>query len=143
MEMEMTTTASEQRRLAEVLTEIKEELFSFVDTHIQMLHSEWIETRNTLKQTIPLAAIAGSLLGTACLLFTAAAVALVAQAFYGNPYAWFFALVIIGALWMAGGAIMAYFARNAFRNRGLFPRKTLAMLKADRIWIENGARNQA
>jgi uncharacterized membrane protein YqjE len=131
-----------QRNLADVVAEIKDEIKSFVQTHIEMLRSEWSETRTTLSRGLPLVVIAVTLLGTAYLLFTLAAVSLVVVAFYGNPYAWFLAFLIIGGLWAIGGAMMAYFAYNVLHNHAMFPRRTVEMLKADKMWLHNQAGEQ-
>ena len=54
-----------------------------------------------------------------------------------------FALLIVGVSWLIGGAMMAFLARNKFRQHGLFPKKTVQVLKADKVWLEQEARTQA
>ena len=127
------------RTLAAIISEIKEEAASFVSTRVQMIKAELKESLGALKLGVPLAALALGLFATAALLFTAAAVALVASAFTGNPYAWFFGFVIIGFLWSILGATAAFFAVGQFRGR--FPKRTMEVLKADRIWLQNEARS--
>ena len=61
-----------------------------------------------------------------------------AVVFLGNPYAWFFALAIVGFVWLLLGGVIALVAKREFR--GLTPKHTLRVLKEDKIWIENEAR---
>ena len=91
---------------------------------------------------IPLAALGLLLLGTAYLLFTLAAVGLVAAFFSQNPYRWFFAFLAVGILWCLFGGIAAYFAKREFELKRLMPRRTIEVLKDDKIWIQAEAKNQ-
>jgi hypothetical protein len=125
------------RSLRSILAETKQELKQFLSTRIEILKSEFRETLSALRVALPLGLAALAFVGTAFLLLTAAAVALVASAFAGNPYAWFFALVIVGVLWTALGAVAAFFAYNSIRSKGMFPRRTVAVLKADKLWLES------
>lgn len=127
------------RSLAEIVNEIKDEVKSFVSTRIRMMNSEFHESLGAVKVGLPLAILALGLLAIAALLFTAALVVLVASAFAGNPYAWFFAFVIVGFIWTAGGAIAGYFAFTQFR--GLFPKRTMEVLKADKLWLQTEVRS--
>ena len=90
---------------------------------------------------MPLALLALGLLGTGLLLFTGAVVVLVASAFAGNPYAWFFAFAIVGFIWMVLGAGAAFFAYNAFRSKSMFPKRTVEVLQADKVWLQSEARS--
>jgi hypothetical protein len=125
------------RSLRSILAETKQELKQFLSTRIEILKSEFRETLSALRVALALGLAALAFVGTAFLLLTAAAVALVASAFAGNPYAWFFALVIVGVLWTALGAVAAFFAYNSIRSKGMFPRRTVAVLKADKLWLES------
>ena len=132
----------DERSLAEIVAEIKDELKEFIQTRVALLQSEFKDNMSSLKRALPLAGMALVLLGTAYLLLTLALVALVAVAFWGNPYAWFFALLIVGGVWLLFGAMLAFFAYNQFRSHGLMPKKTVEVLKADKMWLENQARSQ-
>ena len=127
------------RTLAAITSEIKEEAASFVGTRVRMIKAELKESLGALKIGVPLAALALGLFAAAALLFTAAGVALVASAFTGNPYAWFFGFVIVGFLWAIFGATAAFFALGQFRGR--FPKRTMEVLKADKIWLQKEARS--
>jgi uncharacterized membrane protein YqjE len=125
------------RSFRSLLNETKQELKQFLNTRIEILKSELRETLSAVRVAVPLGVLALVFAGTGFLVLTAAAVAIVASAFAGNPYAWFFALVIVGVLWTAFGAIAAFFAYNSIRSKGMFPRRTLAVLKADKLWLES------
>src|SRR5437016_3002237 len=131
----------DERSLAEIIAEIKDEVKEFIQTRVALLQSELKDNISSLKKALPLAAIALVLLGTAYLLLTLALVALIAVAFWGNPYAWFFALLIVGGVWLLGGGMMAFFAYNQFCSHGLVPKKTVEVLKADKMWLESEARS--
>ena len=130
------------RSLGAIFSDIADELKEFVNTRIQMVKSELRETLDAVRIALPLGLIALVLIGTAFLLFTAAAVVLIASAFSGHAYAWFFACIIVGMLWMAFGGTAAFFAYNEFRSKSIFPKHTVEVLKADRIWLESEARTK-
>ena len=127
------------RSLAAIVAEIKDEIKDFVRTRVEMFKSELRETLDAWKTAAPLAAIAVLLLATAYLLLTFAVVGLVAVAFWDNPYHWFLAFLIVGALWSIGGGVLGWLALREFRSKGLFPKKTIEVLKADTIWIQSEA----
>jgi len=130
---------SHDRSLRNLLVEIKEEAKSFVDTRLRIIKAEIQEGLGALRFAVPMGALALGFFATAGLLFTAAAVTLVASAFAGNPYAWFFGFIIIGCLWAIFGGTAAFFAVTQFRNR--FPKRTIGVLKADKVWLQTEARS--
>ena len=121
------------RSLGSIVSEIREELKSFLNTRVQMMKSEFHEALGAIRSLV--------LIGTGSLLLTGAVVTIVASAFAGSPYAWFFAFVIVGVLWIAIGAIAAFFAYNQIRSRARFPKRTVEVLKADKMWIESEVSN--
>jgi uncharacterized membrane protein YqjE len=127
------------RSLAAIVAEIKEEVKDFVQTRVEMFKSELQETLDAWKTAVPLAAIAVLLLVTAYLLLTLAVVGLVAVAFWDNPYRWFLAFLLVAVLWSIGGGILGWLALREFQSKGLFPRKTMEVLKADKMWIQSEA----
>ena len=131
------------RSLGSIIAEIKEEVKDFVNTRVQVIRSEIQETVGAAKVALPLSFMALALFWIGLLLFTAAAVVLVASAFAGHVYAWFFATVIVGFLWICFGAIAAFFAYNAFRSRSRFPQRTVEVLKADKVWLQTEARSHS
>jgi uncharacterized membrane protein YqjE len=128
--------APSDRSLGDLITELKNEVISFFNTRVEMFRSEFHETVSGWKSFLPMGVLAAVLLATAYFLFTLAIVSLVVVAFWGNPYHWFFAFLIVGFVWAVGGALVAFLARVAFRNRALFPKKSLGVLQADRLWIQ-------
>ena len=133
------TMENHQRSLRELVREILDELKEFAATRLQIMKSELQQTMGSIKVAIPLSLVALAFMFTGFLLLTAAAVTIVARAFDGNPYAWFFALIIVGVIWTSAGAFAAFFAYNEFRAKGRFP-KTVEVIKADRAWLQNEAR---
>ena len=127
------------KNLAEIIAELKDEIKDFVQTRLELFKSEVRETLDAWKTAVPLAAVAVVLLVTAYLLLTIAVVALVAVAFWNNPYHWFFAFLIVGVVWSIGGGILGWMALHEFQSKGLFPKKTIEVLKADKMWIQSEA----
>ena len=130
------------RSLGAILSEIADEFKEFLNTRIQMIKSELHETMTALSVALPLVLLALLLVGVGFLLFTAAVVTIVAAAFAGSPYAWFYAFIIVGALWSGFGGVAAFFAYNEFRAKAKFPKHTVEVLKADKVWIESEARTK-
>lgn len=127
-----------ERSLTQLITAVRDETKSFINTRLEMMKAELQETMGAVKVGLPLALVSLGLIAIAGLLFTAAVVVLVASVFAGNSYAWFFAFVIVGALWTIFSAVAGYFAYSQFR--GGFPKKTVEVLKADKIWLQTEAR---
>ena len=133
----------EDRSLASIVAEIRDEVREFVQTRIEMFRSELREAKSTLKVAIPLGALALVLLGTAYLLLTLAVVALVAVTFQGSPYQWFLSFLIVGDGWCIFGGICAALALNELHRKGVFPKRTVGTLRADKVWFENEVRRSA
>lgn len=130
------------RTVGNVLADMKEELREFVETRLAMLKTELQEKLQTLKIALPLAVVGVVLLGTAYLLFTLAAVGLVAAFLPDSPYRWGFAFLAIAALWTVLGGIAAYFAKCEFAMKEMMPRKTIEVLKQDKLWIQAEVKTQ-
>jgi uncharacterized membrane protein YqjE len=130
------------RSLAAIIAEMKEELKEFAQTRSRMFKAELQEKFTALKIAAPLAGVGALLLGTAYLLFTMALVALVAVLFKDNPYRWFFAFAAIAVLWALLGGVAAYLAKREFELKGLLPKRTLEVLKGDKLWIQAEGKNQ-
>lgn len=127
------------RSLRNLLLEIKAEVQSFLETRIRIVKAEVHETLGAMKFAVPMGALALGFFAIAAFLFTAAAVVLVTFAFAGSPYAWFLGFIIIGCLWAIFGGIAGYFAVSQFRNR--FPKRTIEVLKADKVWLQTETRS--
>lgn len=127
-----------ERSLTAVINETRDEIKSFFSTRIEIMKAELHETMVAVKVALPLAILALGLLSLAAFLFTAAVVVLIAYAFAGNPYAWFLAFVIVGAVWTIFAGVAGFFAYSQLRSG--FPKRTVEVLKADKIWLQNEAR---
>jgi uncharacterized membrane protein YqjE len=128
------------RNLKTIVADAMEELKQFLNTRVQVLKAELSETLSAMRVAVPLGMIAIALLWTAFMLITGAAVCIVASAFAGSAYAWFYAFIIVGCAWGVMGLVAAFFAYNEFRSRAVFPKRTVEVLKADKHWIESEAR---
>ncbi|HET7441089.1 MAG TPA: phage holin family protein [Terriglobales bacterium] len=128
--------------LGQVAAEIKQEIKEFGQTRLQMFKAELKEKITAWKAGALLAAVGLLFLGTAYLLLTLALVGLVAVAFWGSAYAWFLAFLIVGVFWALVGGIVAFMAVREFRAQGVAPRRTIEVLKRDKIWLQEEARGQ-
>ena len=137
-----TYNGSNGKNLTTLLAEMKEELKEFVQTRIAMLRGELQEKRRILKTAAPLGVAAVFLLSTAYLLLTMALVGLVAAFFAANPYRWFFAFLAIAVLWTILGGVAAYLAKRELELKGLMPKRTIEILKGDKVWVQSEVRNQ-
>jgi uncharacterized membrane protein YqjE len=140
---EVDTAHVHGRPLGEILLEIKDELLEFVETRLRLLHSEFEETLQSARSSLPLLLATIILLGTAYLLLVAALVGLVSFAFMNSPSRWPLSFLIVGSLWLIAGLVTAVLARSSFRDRGSFPKKTIEVLKADGLWIHDEGKHIA
>lgn len=132
---------NQERSLGAIIAEMKDELKSFVDTRVRMIKTEFQESLGSIAIGLGLSLLCLGLLAIATLLFTGAVVAAVASAFRANPYAWVLAFLIVGAIWSAFAAIAGAFVYRRFRN--IFPKRTIEVLKADKIWLQSEARSRS
>lgn len=128
------------RTLGEVIAELKEEIKDFAQTRVQMFANEMRDKIRESKSAAIYVAIGIVLLGTAYLLLNFALVGLIAVAFWGSPYAWFLAFLIVGMCWLILGALMTFLAVRRFQ--GLAPKKTIEVLREDKVWLQQEARHQ-
>jgi hypothetical protein len=130
------------RSLTEIVADLKEETKEFVRTRVEMFKSELQEKLGMLKVAAPLGAVGALVLTTAYMLFTLAIVALVGRFFENSAYRWFLAFGIVGIAWTLLGGIALYFAKRELVLKNLVPRRTIEVLKGDKVWIESEARNR-
>lgn len=130
------------KNVAALLSEMKEQLKEFAQTRFAMLKAELQEKVRVAKASAPLAVIGILLLSTAYLLLTIALVGLIAAAFPHNPFRWAIAFGLIGVLWAILGAGAAYAAIRAIMSKGLAPRRTVEVLKADKLWFQSEVKSQ-
>ncbi len=135
-------TTTNGRNLADLLTEIKNEIRDFLQTRLAMLKTELREKSKNLKTAMVLAISGFLLLTTAYLLFTLALVGLVLAAFPATVYRWFFAFLAVAVLWTIFGVMAAYFAKRELELRGILPKRTIEVLKGDKVWVQTEVKNQ-
>lgn len=130
------------RSFGDILGDTKQELKDFFDTRITLLKAEMNEKLKMLKVAAPLAVVGILFLLTAYLLFSVALVGLVVAFLQGNPYRWAIAFAAIGVLWSVVGGIAGYFAMREFEPKELMPKRTIDVLKKDKMWIQSEVKNQ-
>jgi len=138
----MNNAPTNNRSLAEIVAEMKEELRQFVQTRLEMFKRELQEKVARLKIAGPLAGAAVLLLATAYLLITMALVAVIAAALEKSPYHWFFGFIIVGFVWALLGGAAGYFAKRELELKTLAPERTLEVLKGDKVWLQREVKNQ-
>ena len=131
-----------ERSLAAILGGMKQELKEFVETRIAMVKSEFRDKLVHWKLAATLAGAGVVLLVTAYLLITFGLVALAAVFIGDTPYRWFFALLGVGVLWTVLSGISLYIAKREFELNRLMPQKTMAVLRGDKLWLQNEVRSQ-
>jgi uncharacterized membrane protein YqjE len=129
------------RTLAGVVNELKYELKDFIQTRIDMARSELRDKVKAWKLALPLVAVALVLSATAWLVLTACLIGILATAFYPSRFAYFFATLIVGVVHLFGGAVCAILAYREFREQGVLPRRTLQVLKEDKLWLQKEAKS--
>jgi uncharacterized membrane protein YqjE len=132
---------SKGRTLTEVVATIKEEVIQLAETRIRLFKVESQQKIALLKIAALLGAIALVLLSTAYLLIALGLVAFVATALADSPYRWVFGFLAVAILSFILGGIAAYFAKREFALKGIVPRRTIEVLKGDKIWLQSEARN--
>lgn len=135
-------TTTNGRNIASLLAEIKDEIRDFLQTRIAIFKTELREKSQNLKTAAILAVSGLLLLTTAYMLLTLALVGLVAAAFPTSAYRWFFAFLAVGIFWSILGGIAAYFAKRELELKGLLPKRTLEVLKGDKVWVQTEVKNQ-
>ena len=130
------------RSLASLVTELKHEVSEFIETRIALLKAELSGKLKNVKNAAPMAVLGITLAGTAYLLFTLALVALVAALMPGSAFRWFIAFLAVGILWALAAGIFLYVAKRRMSAGHLIPQKTIEVLKNDKVWLQQEARNQ-
>jgi uncharacterized membrane protein YqjE len=139
-ETRYTANQVNNRTLAEVLAETRDEIKDFIQTRVQLLISELKEKAANSKKAAILGGIAAVLGVMAFLLLTLAVVGLIAVAFWGSPYAFFFAFLIVGVAYAMFAGMLAIGAIRQVKS--FAPTKTIEVLKEDKVWLQSEARSQ-
>ena len=135
-------TEGNEKTLATVVAELKQELTDFLQTRGQMFKSE-IETKlKVLKLTAPMFVMVAVLLWVGFLLLTGALVVVIALGLGGTVGSFGLSLLIVGACYCVFAAITGFFAYKEFSSEGLAPKRTMRVLKQDQLWLRNEAKVQ-
>jgi hypothetical protein len=129
-----------EKSLATLLAETKEELKDFVTTRVGIFKAELDEKVRAWKSVIPLLLGALALLWTGWLAITCALIAFLHALFMPSPYAWLWAALIVGGVYLVLAVALGWFAYSELTAAGFTPTRTLKVLKQDQVWLQNEAR---
>ena len=130
------------RTVGSILSDTKDELKEFLETRITMLRTELGEKMAMLKSAAPLAIVGILFLVTAYMLFTLGLVAAIVAFLPQNPYRWCIAFFAIAVLWGLIGGICTYMAVREFQVKELLPKRTMQVLKEDKVWLQSEVRSR-
>ena len=130
------------RTVGSILSDTKEELKDFLETRIAMLRTELSEKVTMLKSAAPLAVVGILFLMTAYMIFTLGLVGVIVAFMPENPYRWCIAFFAIAVLWGIVGGICAYMAMREFQVKELMPKRTMQVLKEDKVWLQSEVRSR-
>ena len=129
-----------EKSLGAVLTETKEEMKEFSETRLQLLLSEITEKVRIWKYSVPLLLLAGGFLLIGWTVLTFAIVAMIRTWLLPMDYAWVWAGLIVSAIYLMAGGAVGWFVYSKLRVAGIAPKRTMQVLKQDRVWIQNETR---
>jgi len=125
------------KTVATLLANTKIEIEEFIRTRASILKLEIREKLASLKLAAPVGAVAILLLTTAYLLLTMALVSVVTAFFHDNPYRWALGFLAVAVVWSILAGAAGYFAKREFTVQGLLPKRTIEILKADKLWLQS------
>jgi len=131
---------SDEKSIATVLVETKDELREFIETRIAMLRAEIQEKISTWKFAVPLLAVSLAILLAAWTTLSIALMALLHTLLLPNEYAWSWAGLIVGGAYLVMGGALFFFAWGKLRSTGIAPVHTMEVLKEDQLWIRKEAK---
>lgn len=129
-----------EKSLAAVLSETREEVKEFVRTRVAILQAEVRDKVHTFKYTVPMLLGALVLLLAGWITLTFAAVAALHAWLAPNAYAWAWAGLIVAGVYIISGFAVGLFAYSEIKQAGVAPKRTLSVLKQDQDWIQKEAR---
>jgi uncharacterized membrane protein YqjE len=130
------------RTVGSILSDTKEELKEFLETRIAMLKAELRDKVAMLKAAAPLAAVGILFLLMAFVLFSLGLAGLIVAFLPENPYRWCIAFFAIAVLWGIVGGLCAYLAMREFQVKELMPKRTMQVLKEDKVWLQSEVRSR-
>ena len=126
----------EPQMLATVLAHLRNDLKEFFQARFQLLVAELRQKVAAWKTGALRLAIALIFAAAAFLLLTGALVAIIAASIGA-----FFALLIVGVLYLAIAGGATWFGYRELTSQRLPPDKTLQVLKEDQAWLQNEAKS--
>jgi len=130
------------RTVGSILSDTKEELKEFLETRIAMLKAELSDKVAMLKAAAPLAAVGILFLLMAFVLFSLGLAGLIVAFLPENPYRWCIAFFAVAVLWGIVGGLCAYMAMREFQVKELMPKRTMQVLKEDKVWLQSEVRSR-
>jgi uncharacterized membrane protein YqjE len=138
----MQAATENNKSVAQVAAELKNDAIDFVSTRLQILKQEMGEKLSIWKAAVPILAFAVLVGATAFLALSFAIIAFFAAIFQPSPYAWCFGALIVTAIYFFAAVGMFYLGKRELTQAGVVPARTLHVLKQDEVWIRNEARSQ-
>jgi hypothetical protein len=138
----MPVVIENNKSIAQIVAELKNDARDFISTRLQMLAQEMKSKANVWKAAIPLLAFAALLGATAFLCLTFCFVSLFAGVFEPGQYAWAWGALIVTGVYLVAAFGLFYLGRRVLTQAGVVPQRTLRVLKEDQIWMQNEARSQ-
>jgi uncharacterized membrane protein YqjE len=129
-----------EKSIATILTETKEEIVRFITTRVDIFKAELNEKFTKLMGVLPLFLVAAAMLLAGWIALNFALIALLHAFFMPSVYAWLWASLIVGGLYMVLGTVAGSYAYKTIKSTIWKPNRTLSVLKQDQIWIQNEAR---
>ena len=129
------------RTFSATLNEAKDEFKQFAETRVAMLQAEMKEKMADVKASAPMLAVGALVALTSFLVLTGALICVLRLAFGDSPYGWFFSFLVVGVLYAIVGIAAIVLGYEKISKGGLVPKRTLNVLKEDKIWLQNEARN--
>jgi Putative Actinobacterial Holin-X, holin superfamily III len=129
-----------EKSIAAVLAETRDELREFMETRFAMLRAEIQGKITTWKYAVPMLAASLVILLGAWITLTIALMTLIHTLLLPSAYAWFWAGLIVGIFYLALGGGLFWFAWSKLRATGITPVHTMEVLKEDQLWIRKEAK---
>ncbi len=130
------------KSVAEIITDLKEELQDFIQTRLAMLQSEAKDKLRSFKMAAPVLLTGMLLLGTCWLLLTGFLVCIIAAAFAPNSWNYTVSFLVVGVLYGIVGWAAAGLAWRQLKTKGVKPERTINVLQQDRAWLQAEGKSQ-
>lgn len=129
-----------EKSLAATLTEIKEELKTFVQTRAEIFKAETAEKMRVWKRSLGLLAVAALFLFTFWSTFVFSLVALLHSWLVSGNYEWFWGGLIVSGLFLMLAGLTGQAGYKQLKSCRPAPVRTLRVLEQDRAWVKNEVR---